>query len=183
MPIEVTDILPEGAEGASAAAEEQAPSEEAVVLETTPEEAPAPAPKKRGRPVGSKNKPKPSSVAGDCSHLQSPAVTYSHLQSPAVTYSHPASEGEAASPPKAKAKPKAKPAAAPAESEPRVKRAAPKRVPKPPPVYESESEEEVPLSPVSQRRAQWAAYRQAQVDAHQARTVHYSKALDRMLAF
>ena len=170
MPIEVTDILPE----AAAAAEEVAPPDEETsseaTPEATPEAAPAPAPKKKGRPAGSKNKPKASSVA----------VTCSHLQSPAVTYSHPASEGEAASPPKAKAKPKAKATAAPAESV-RVKRAAPKRVP--PPVYESESEEEPPLSPMSQRRAQWAAYRQAQVDAHQARTSHYSKALDRMLAF
>jgi hypothetical protein len=86
----------------------------------------------------------------------------------------------AASPPKVKAKAKA--TAALTESVP-TKRAAPKRVPKPPAVYESESEEEMPLSPMSQRRAQWAAYRQAQVDAHQARTAHYSKALDRMLAF
>ena len=169
MAIEVTDILPE----AAAAAEEEIPPEAALRAAAEPpppEAAPAPAPKKKGRPVGSKNKPKASSVA----------VTCSHLQSPAVTYSHPASEGEAASPPKAKAKPKAKPTAAPAESV-RVKRAAPKRAP--PPVYESESEEDTPLSPMSQRRAQWAAYRQAQVDAHQARTAHYSKALDRMLAF
>ena len=86
---------------------------------------------------------------------------------------------------KAKAKAKAAASAAPAESvrSGGMKLAAPKRAPKPPPAYESESEEEVPLSPMSQRRAQWAAYRQAQVDAHQARTAHYARALDRMLAF
>ena len=178
MPIVVSDILPEGA----AAAEEVAPQEE----EATPEAAPAPAPKKRGRPAGSKNRPKPpSEVASE---------VVSEVASEEVS-----EEGEAASaggalrstsPPKAKAKAKAKATAtAPTESvrsasgAPRsaVKRAAPKRAP--PPVYESESEEEAPLSPMSQRRAQWAAYRQAQVDAHQARTTHYSKALDRMLAF
>ena len=158
MPIEVTDILPEGA----AAAEETTPPEEEVP-EATPEEAPAPAPKKRGRPVGSKNKLKtPSEVASEVAGEVAPA----------------------ASPPTAKAKAKAKAKATPAPIESvHMKRAAPKRVPKPPPVYESESEEETPLSPTSQRRAQWAAYRQAQVDAHQARTAQYSKALDRMLAF
>ena len=161
MPIEVSDIVPTPAPLESAAAEEADPEEEEATPEV--EGAPAPAPKKRGRPPGSKNNPKP------------PSEVVSEAVSEVVSEVAPA-----ASLPKAKAKPKAKPAAAPAESV-RMKRAAPKRVP--PPVYESESEEEAPLSPMSQRRAQWAAYRQAQVDAHQARVSHYSKALDRMLAF
>ena len=171
MPIEVTDIVPEAtAAPEQVVAEEAAPQEEEAPLEASAEApearcaAPsAPAPKKRGRPPGSKNKPKP------------PSEVVSEAVSEVVSEVAPA-----ASLPKVKAKPKAKPAAAPAESV-RMKRAAPKRVP--PPVYESESEEEAPLSPMSQRRAQWAAYRQAQVDAHQARVSHYSKALDRMLAF
>ena len=168
MPIVVSDILPQGA----ATAEEVAPPEEEASPEATPEAAPAPAPKKRGRPVGSKNKPKPPSEAVSESEVAGEEA------------GEVAGEGEAASPPKVKARAKAKATtkatAAPTESV-RVKRAAPKRAP--PPVYESESEEDTPLSPMSQRRAQWAAYRQAQVDAHQARTSHYSRALDRMLAF
>ena len=170
MPIEVTDILPEGA----AAAEELdvAPPEEGVP-EATPEEAPAPAPKKRGRPVGSKNKVKAASEAASEVAGEAASEVAGEVASEVAP---------AASPPKAKANARAKATAAPIESV-HMKRAAPKRVPKPPPVCESESEEETPLSPTSQRRAQWAAYRQAQVDAHQARTAHYSKALDRMLAF
>ena len=50
-------------------------------------------------------------------------------------------------------------------------------------VYISESEEEPPPSPGTQRRNEWAAYRQKQVNAHQARSAHYTKALDKMLAF
>ena len=52
-------------------------------------------------------------------------------------------------------------------------------------VYISESEEEPtpPPSPGTQRKNEWAAYRQKQVDAHQARSAHYTKALDKMLAF
>ena len=52
-------------------------------------------------------------------------------------------------------------------------------------VYISESEEEAtpPPSPGTQRKNEWAAYRQKQVDAHQARSAHYTKALDKMLAF
>ena len=52
-------------------------------------------------------------------------------------------------------------------------------------VYISESEEEAtpPPSPGTQRKNEWAAYRQKQVNAHQARSAHYTKALDKMLAF
>ena len=54
----------------------------------------------------------------------------------------------------------------------------------PPPVSESESEEEPPPpSPSTQRRNQWAAYRQKQVDNYQLRQAHYSKKLDKMLGF
>ena len=53
------------------------------------------------------------------------------------------------------------------------------------PESESESEEAPtpPPSPATQRRSQWAAYRQKQVDAHQARQNHYTQALDKMLGF
>ena len=53
----------------------------------------------------------------------------------------------------------------------------------PPPPSESESEEEPPPSPSTQRRNQWAAYRQKQVDNYQLRQAHYSKKLDKMLGF
>ena len=71
---------------------------------------------------------------------------------------------------------------APAEEEEEeviVKR-KPKKV-----VYISENEEEAtpPPSPGTQRKNEWDAYRQKQVDAHQARTAHYTKSLDKMLAF
>ena len=52
---------------------------------------------------------------------------------------------------------------------------------------ESESEEEEsedePPSPAAQRKEQWANYRRAQVEAHQGRTAHYTRALDRVLGF
>ena len=53
---------------------------------------------------------------------------------------------------------------------------------------ESESEEEEesedePPSLAAQRKEQWANYRRAQVEAHQARTAHYTRALDRVLGF
>ncbi len=52
---------------------------------------------------------------------------------------------------------------------------------------ESESEEEEtedePPSPAAQRKEQWANYCRAQVEAHQARTPHYTRALDRVLGF
>ena len=77
-----------------------------------------------------------------------------------------------------KNRPKA-PAEEEEEEEVIVKR-KPKRI-----VYISESEEEPtpPPSPGTQRKNEWAAYRQKQVNAHQARSAHYTKALDKMLAF
>ena len=81
-------------------------------------------------------------------------------------------------PPGSKNRPKA-----PAEEEEEeviVKR-KPKKV-----VYISESEDEQvtpPPSPGTQRKNEWAAYRQKQINAHQARTAHYTKSLDKMLAF
>ena len=56
----------------------------------------------------------------------------------------------------------------------------------PPPPSESEEEsdvesEEAPPSPATQRRSQWAQYRQRQVDAHQARVAGYTNILDKML--
>ena len=50
---------------------------------------------------------------------------------------------------------------------------------------ESESEEEPPPppSPSAQRKELWANYRRSQVEAHQARTEHYTKALDKVLGF
>ena len=52
---------------------------------------------------------------------------------------------------------------------------------------ESESEEEEtenePPSPATQRKKQWANYRRSQVEAHQARTEHYARALDKVLGY
>ena len=53
----------------------------------------------------------------------------------------------------------------------------------PPPSESSEEEPEEPMSPATQRRAQWANYRQRQVDAHQQRVAYYTKARDEMLGF
>ncbi len=82
--------------------------------------------------------------------------------------------------PKAKPKPEAKPPAEPV----RMKRAASRRV-----VIQEESEseeeetEDEPPSPATQRKEQWANCRRSQVEAHQARTAHYTRALDRVLGF
>ena len=76
--------------------------------------------------------------------------------------------------PKAKPKPPAEPV--------RMKRAGSRRVV----VQESESEvseDEPPPSLAAQRKEQWANYRRSQVEAHQARTEHYTRALDRVLGF
>jgi hypothetical protein len=78
---------------------------------------------------------------------------------------------EAPEAPKPKAKPK-----------PATKKA--KVAPPPPSESEEESDvesEEAPPSPATQRRSQWAQYRQRQVDAHQARVAGYTNILDKML--
>ena len=139
MPVQVEDIIPEEA------AQEAPPQEEAQ--EDAQEEA-IPAPKRRGRPPGSKNKPKP------------PAEEVQDIE-------------EAP-----KEKPKPNPPAQPV----RMKRAARKVVVRE--ESESESEDEpIPLSPATQRKPPGASYRRAQVEAHQARTEHYTRALDRVLGF
>ncbi len=141
MPVQVEDIIP-----AEAAPEEAPPPEEPH--EEAPQEEAPPAPKRRGRPPGSKNKPKPP--AGEVQDIEEVP----------------------------KAKPKPKPPAEPV----RMKRAVSRKV-----VIreesESESEDEPPPSPAAQRKQQWALYRRAQVEAHQARTEHYTRALDRVLGF
>ena len=141
MPVQVEDIIP------AEAAPEEAPPQEKAQEEAPQEEAP-PAPKRRGRPPGSKNKPKPP--AGEVEDIEEVP----------------------------KAKPKPKPPAKPV----RMKRAISRKVvirEEP----ESESEDELPPSPATQRKEQWANYRRAQVEAHQARTEHYTRALDRVLGY
>ena len=145
MPIEVEDIA-ESAPAATEGPEAPAPAQGGPVEQATPE----PAPKKRGRPPGSKNKPRDP---------EEPA-----LDAPAPVVEAP------------KPKPKPKPATK------KVKLAPP------PPPSESESEaseeeESQPLSPATQRRTQWAQYRQRQVDAHQHRIAGYTNLLDKMLTF
>ena len=113
-----------------------------------PEEEP-PAPKRRGRPPGSKNRPKPSTEeVPDIEEVP-------------------------------KAKPKPKPPAEPV----RMKRAASRRVLVQESESEEESEDDPPPSPATLRKEQWANYRRSQVEAMQARTAHYTRALDRVLGF
>ncbi len=138
MPVQVEDITP------AEAAQEETPPQEEVQEEVQEVEAP-PAPKRRGRPPGSKNKPK------------QPAEVQDIEEAP---------------------KPKAKPPAEPV----RMKRAISRKVV----VKEeskSESEDEPPPSPSAQTKEQWANYRRSQVEAHQARTEHYTRALDRVLGY
>ena len=137
MPVQVVDINPEEA------AQEEAPLQE----EAPQEETPPPAPTRRGRPPGSKNKPKPQGEVQDIEEA-----------------------------PKPKADPPAEPV--------RMKRAISRKV-----VIKEESESEesedepTPPSPSAQRKELWASYRRSQVVAHQARTEHYTKALDKVLGF
>ena len=77
--------------------------------------------------------------------------------------------------PKAKPKPPAEPV--------RMKRAVSRKVVVREESESEESEDEPPPSPATQRKEQWANYRRAQVEAHQARTEHYTRALDRVLGF
>ena len=157
MPIEVSDILPEATPEEVEDREEEVEEVAAPTQEEAKEETMAPAPKKRGRPPGSKNKQKPSNaVVSEVAQPEPPRP-----------------------PPSAKANAKAK---AKTKGGVRFLRVAPKRVP----LEESDEswdEHCARLSPMAQRRAQWAEYRQGQVNAHQARVSRYSKALDRMLAF
>ena len=140
MPVQVVDINPE-----EEAAQEETPQQEEAPAQEPAKEAPPP--KRRGRPPGSKNKPKPQGEVQDIEEA-----------------------------PKPKAKPPAEPV--------RMKRAVSRKV-----VIkeesESESEEEPPPppSPSAQRKELWANYRRSQVEAHQARTEHYTKALDKVLGF
>lgn len=140
MPVQVVDIAQE-----EEAAQERTPQEDEPAQEEPPQQEEAPAPKRRGRPPGSKNKPKQQAEVQDIEEA-----------------------------PKAKAKSPAEPV--------RMKRAISRKV-----VIceelESESEDEPPPSPATQRKEQWANYRRAQVEAHQARTEHYTRALDRVLGF
>ena len=76
-------------------------------------------------------------------------------------------------------KPKAKPPAEPV----RMKRAISRKVVIKEESESEESEDEPPPSPSTQRKEQWATYRRSQVEAHQARTEHYTRALDRVLGF
>jgi len=92
-------------------------------------------------------------------------------------------------PPGSKNKPKAE-EPAPVLEAPKAKPKPAKKVKVAPPPPPSESEEdeseedpEPPPSPVTQRRAQWAHYRQRQVDAHQSRVAGYTRALEKMLHF
>ena len=139
MPVQVEDIIP-----AEAAQEEAPPQEEAPAQDETP----PPAPKRRGRPPGSKNKPK------------QPAEVQDIEEAP---------------------KPTAKPPAEPV----RMKRAISRKVviKEDSESEESEDEPPPPPSPSAQRKEQWANYRRSQVEAHQARMEHYTRALDRVLGY
>ena len=142
MPVQVVDIAQE-----EEAAQERTPQEDEPAQEEPPQQEEAPAPKRRGRPPGSKNKPKQQAEVQDIEEA-----------------------------PKAKAKSPVEPV--------RMKRAASRKV-----VIKEESESEPedetppPSSPSTQRRELWANYRRSQVEAHQARTEHYARALDKVLGY
>ena len=77
-------------------------------------------------------------------------------------------------------KPKAKPPAEPV----RMKRAVSRKVVvKEESESESEDETPPPPSPSAQRKELRANYRRSQVEAHQARTEHYARALDKVLGY
>ena len=139
MPVQVVDIAQE-----EEAAQESTPQEEEPAQEE-PQQEEAPAPKRRGRPPGSKNKPKQQAEVQDIEEAS-------------------------------KAKPPAEPV--------RMKRAASRKVViKEESESESEDETPPPPSPSTQRRELWANYRRSQVEAHQARTEHYARALDKVLGY
>ena len=140
MLVQVVDITQE-----EEAAQERTPQEEAPAQEERPQQEEAPAPKRRGRPPGSKNKPKQQAELRDIEEA-----------------------------------PKAKPPAEPV----RMKRAVSRKVViKEESESESEDETPPPPSPSTHRRELWANYRRAQVEAHQARSDHYARALDKVLGY
>ena len=138
MPETTTIELLPPAESAEAEAEDVPAPTEAV--EQSPEEPPAAAPKKRGRPAGAKNKAKPATTVSTPPVAPVAAVVAEEIELPPPA-------------PKAKAKTKAKPKPK-ARSEPVQ--------------YESESEEEQP-TPRNARCNAWSAFREHQAFEHAAR--------------
>jgi hypothetical protein len=139
MPETTTIELLPPAESAEAEAEDVPAPTEAV--EQSPEEPPAAAPKKRGRPAGAKNKAKPATTVS--TPPVAPVAPVAEI--PEIELPPPAPKAKAKT--KAKAKPKAR-------SEPVH--------------YESESEEESP-TPRTARRNAWSAFREHQAFEHAAR--------------
>ena len=139
MPETTIELLPPDSAEAEAEAEDVPAPTEAV--EQSPEEPPAAAPKKRGRPAGAKNKAKPATTVSKPPVAPVAAVV---AEPPEIELPPPA--------PKAKAKTKAKPKPK-ARSEPVQ--------------YESESEEEP--TPRTARRNAWSAFREHQAFEHAAR--------------
>ena len=137
MPETTIELLPP-ADSAEAEAEDVPAPTEAV--EQSPEEPPTAAPKKRGRPVGAKNKAKPPTTV-----LTPPLAPVAPVvaEIPEIELPPPAPKAKAKT--KAKAKPKARPVQ-----------------------YESESEEEQP-TPRTARRNAWSAFREHQAFEHAAR--------------
>ncbi len=141
MPETTTIELLPPAESAEATPEEvtdSAPTH--AVEEPEPEPEPA-APKRRGRPAGAKNKPKP------------PTTVFTPPVAPVAPVAEPPDIELPPPAPKAKAKTKAKP-----KPKARIE----------PVQYESESEEESP-TPRTARRNAWSAFREHQAFEHAAR--------------
>ena len=147
MPETTIELLPPDSAEAEAEAEDVPAPTEAV--EQSPEEPPAAAPKKRGRPAGAKNKAKPPTtvstphVARAQQNRVAPVAPVAEI--PEIELPPPAPKAKA----KTKSKAKAKPAAPPVQ-------------------YESESEEEQP-TPRTSRRNAWSAFREHQAFEHAAR--------------
>ena len=156
------ELQPVGEDAPTAEAPEETPeAPEAEAVSAAPEETPEPAPKRRGRPPGSKNKPKAPAPA-----VPAPA---------APEQAEPPSTAEA-SEPAARPAPKRKAKAAPrrpsataqlrAHVEPETE-----HVPTPPP------------TPRTAKRMAWQEYSQRRADEHRARVDAWSARLDRLLAY
>ena len=142
MPETTTIELLPPADSEEAEAEEVIEPAPTEAVEQSPEEPPAAAPKKRGRPAGAKNKAKPPTTVS--TPPVAPVAPVAEI--PEIELPPPAPKAKAKAKTKAKPKPKAR-------SEPVQ--------------YESESEEEP--TPRTARRNAWSAFREHQAFEHAAR--------------
>ena len=148
-----------------------------IALIPAGEEIPLAVAKKRGRPVGSKNRPKPEPVEAEGEPIQSAE------QEPA--------EQEPAQPAPAQPEPPPPESASSSESEPATplpkRRPAPKRQRNPPaaPTPRARQPREVPAAPLESPRTvkkrHWAVYRDNQTAVHNDRRDRFTALLDQFM--